>query len=162
MNPFLFKAHPLLQTTIGCVTGSGCSSGVWVGLLTAYLLLNLPLAVFTLLRVKRLLHIRLRFTAAYLVSLPVTILFIPNVLTLLSDVMHHAFQLENRVIFLFALFVATVLLAALVGNLVHYRNGEPIRSEHGLTVVLNLLLACVPYALLLLSADALIGVLPGH
>lgn len=160
MNPFLFKAHSLLQVTMGCVIGSRCSPGLWMSLLMTYLLLSVPMGALISLRIRRLLRIRLRFAAAYALALPITILFIPIVLTLLSDVLHHAFRLEDRVIFLFALLVVTVLSAALVGNVVHYRSGEPIGSEHGLTIVLTLLLGCVPYGLLILGVDELIAVLP--
>lgn len=160
MNPFLFKAHPLLQATIGCLAGTGCTPGLWVGLLATYLLLNLPIAALTSLSIRRLLPIRLRFAGVYAVALPITLLFLPIVLTLLADVLRHDFRLEDRFIFIFALFVATILLGALVGSVLRYRNGEPVGMEYGVTIALALLLACIPYGLLLLGADSLLGFLP--
>lgn len=161
MNPFLFKAHPLLHATIGVVTGTG-SLGFRGGLalLATYLAINLPLAVLLALRARRSFRLRIRFPAAYLLALPATIMYTPIALTLLRDVIHHSFHLDERFLFLFALLVATILLAALFGATLHYRNGDPVGSEIGLMLALTLFLACIPYGLLLLGLDRLLEFFP--
>lgn len=154
MNPLLYKAHPLLNATIRLLAG-----GETVGfqnasaLLLTYLAINLPFSMLLAHRARRSLHIRLRFSVAYLLALPGAVLYTPMVLTLLSDVVNHAFHLEDRFLLLFALLVATVLLAALFAVALRYRNGNPVGLEAGLFLALTLLLASAPYALALLALD---------
>ncbi|MCU0735071.1 MAG: hypothetical protein MUF20_06040 [Methylotetracoccus sp.] len=161
MNPFLFKSHPLLHATIGLLTGAEAFSFRQIITLAAtYLALNVPLAVLLARRVVKAVHVRLRFRAAYLLALPATVLYLPIGLTLLSDVVHHTFLLDHRFLFLFALLVATVLIAALFGIALHYRNGDPVGSETGLILALTIFLACIPYGLVLLGLDRLFQIFP--
>lgn len=161
MNPLLFKAHPLLQQTLEVLAGTQpLTTKIVLGLPATYLVLTLPLAALLAFRLRRALHIKAPFGAAYLLALPATLLFVPIALTLLGDIAAHAFRMEDRAIFLFALFVATILLAAMLGALVHYRNGASIGSEEGLILALTLLLACIPYGTLLLVLDRWLGLFP--
>lgn len=161
MNPFLFKAHPLLHATVSLLTGAEAfSAREALTLLVTYLAINLPPAVVLVFRVRKSVQIRLRFTTAYLFALPATVLYTPIALTLLRDVARHAFQLQDRYLLLFALLVATVLLAALLGMMVRYRNGDPVGSETGLILALTLFFAYIPYGLLLLGLDRLFDFFP--
>lgn len=161
MNPFLYKAHPLMDATIRLLTDSGAFGFQdAAALLLTYLVLNLPLAALLAYRLRQSVQLRVRLHAAYLLALPATLLDLPIALTLVDDVMHHAFRLEDRFLFLFAASVATALIAALLGAMPKNRDAEPIGPETGLAVSLTLLLGCIPYALALLGLDAWFGIFP--
>lgn len=158
MNPFLFKAHPLLAATIGLLSGAGDLRG-GARLLIGYLVINLVPAIVLSRNVRRSVHLRLRFIAAYLLALPATVFYIPLALTLLGDITRQTFRLDERYIFLFALLVAVALLAALYGAAIHRRPGGPVGLEAGLSLALSLLLASIPYGLVLLGLDHVVGLI---
>lgn len=160
MNPFLFKAHALLAATLGLVLNpAGSAPALWVKLAALYLSMNLPWALVLMLALRKAANLRLGYGQAYVAALPALLLFLPLVLTLLDDIIHHAFLWRERFIFVFAVAVAGLLGTAGYGLLVrHPRSGKPIGLEAGLVVAMALLLASVPYGLLLLGLDAAFGI----
>lgn len=161
VNPFFFKSHALLSATLVVLTGA-VSLNVRVALILVltYLCANLPFAACFAVAARRSAGLRLPFHKIFLLSLPATLAYLPVGVTLVDDVMHQRFQLDDRYLFLFAIMVATLMLAGFYGAVVHYRGGQPIGSEHGLVLALALLLAMLPIALLLLGLDEWLEFVP--
>jgi hypothetical protein len=161
MNPFFFKSHALLHATISLLTASG-QYGFGAALIVAavYAVINVWSAWCFVGAARRSTHIRIAFGKAYLLALPATFVFLPVLATLLNDVVHHNFLIDDRYVFLFALGVAVLMLAGLYGVVLHHRGGQPIGSESGLTLALALLLATLLSGLVLLGLDAWMGFLP--
>lgn len=161
MNPFLFKSHALLYATIAMLGGSGAYGMTDALRLAAiYLLGNVLTAWCFGAGARRSAGVRLRFRKVYLLSLPATLVYLPISVTLLNDVVHQMFALDDRYLLLFAVAVATVMLAGLYGVVIHHRGGQPIGSESGLALALILLLAMIPAGLLLLGLDGWLGFVP--
>jgi hypothetical protein len=161
MNPFFFKSHALLASTLALLTGSG-SLGLVDALLMAAIYLAAALAYGWCLAAaaKKAVGLALPYRKAYLLGVPATLGYLPLGVTLLSDIVHQSFQLDDRYVFLFAIAVVTLMLAGLYGVVLHYRGGQPIGSESGLTLALALLLVTLPIALVLLGFDAWLGFVP--
>lgn len=161
MNPFLFKAHPLLLASIGLVTGVGGYGLADAAILLLILVaISIPFAECLGLATRRSAGITLRFSRAWVLALPAAVFYTPIALTVVNDIMHHTFQFQDRYIFIFALGVIIVMLGALYGVVVHHRGGQPVGSEVGLTLALALLLAAIPCSLLLIGLDAWLGFFP--
>ena len=161
MNPFFFKSHALLSATLAFVTGAGqLGAAGGMALIAIYLGANLPFAWCLNFVAKRSVGLSLPFRKAYLLSFAATVLYLPLGVTLLNDVVHQGFRLDDRYLFLFALAVATLMLAGLYGIVLHYRGGQPIGSESGLILALALLLATLPVALAVLGLDTWFGFVP--
>jgi drug/metabolite transporter (DMT)-like permease len=92
-------------------------------------------------------------------AFPATLVYTPIALTLLDDVLNHAFRLQDRYLLLFALGVAAVMLAAFYGVVVRFR-GRPVGAEIGLTLAMALLLAAVPCSMLLLGLENWVSAFP--
>lgn len=161
MNPFFFKSHALLSATLALLTGSG-SLGLMdvVVILATYLVAALAFGWCLVVVARKAVGLALPFRKAYPLALPATLAYLPLGVTLLNDIVHQSFQLDDRYVFLFAIAVATLMLAGLYGVVLHYRGGQPIGSESGLTLALALLLLTLPIALLLLGLDAWLGFVP--
>lgn len=92
---------------------------------------------------------------AYMLALPATFLYAPLMLTLLSDVFAHAFELRNRWILLFGIIAASQMLTALYAFVVrHQPSAVPIGIESGLAASLFLLLVSIPATSLMMIIDA--------
>lgn len=163
MNPFLYKAHPVMQASIGLLTGVG-SYGISdaIRLLVIFFAINVPYGALLSLVARKSAGMGLRFGTAYILAFPATLLYTPISLTFVDDVLHHAFRLEDRYLFLFALGVAAVMLAAVYGVVLHHRGGQPVGSEVGLILAMALLLAAVPCSILLLGLDAWVSFFPAR
>jgi hypothetical protein len=161
MNPFFFKSHALLASTLALLTGSG-SLGLVEALViaTIYLAASLAYGWCLAAAAKKAVGLALPFRKAYLLSLPATLAYLPLGVTLLNDIVRQSFQLGDRYVFLFAVGVAVLMLAGLYGVVLHYRGGQPIGSESGLTLALALLLATLPIGVVLLGLDGWLGFVP--
>lgn len=161
MNPFFFKSHALLAATLALLTGAGSFGLMDVLVIVAiYLAAALAYGGCLVAAAKKAVGLALQFRKAYLLGLPATLGYLPLGVTLLNDIVHQSFQLDDRYVFLFAIAVVTLMLAGLYGVVLHYRGGQPIGSESGLTLALALLLATLPIALVLLGLDAWLGFVP--
>jgi hypothetical protein len=161
MNPFFFKSHALLSATLAMLTGAGqLGVGGVLVIVATYLLTNLPFAWCLAAVARKSPGLSLPFRKAYLLSLPATLAYLPLGVTVLNDVVQQNFQIDDRYLFLFAVAVVTLMLAGLYGVVLHYRGGQPIGSESGLTLALALLLATIPIGLMLLGLDNWLGFVP--
>ncbi|MFO1419186.1 MAG: hypothetical protein U1E83_11015 [Methylotetracoccus sp.] len=161
MNPFLFKSHPMLLAAIGLLTGSGRYGAADAAILLLVIAaITVPFAECVVLVAKRAAGIAVRFRVAWVLAFPAAVVYMPIVLTVLNDIVGHTFAWQDRYIFLFALAVAVIMLAALYGVVVHYRGGQPVGSEIGLTLALALLLAAIPCGLIVLALDGWLGFFP--
>lgn len=156
MNPFLYKAHPLLVHWADLVlnpTASGLED--FSALLVAIMAANGVFA-FGLVRGVRLTGgISLPFWRGYVLALPSCLLYTPPTLTVLADIAAGAFHWEDRFILVFAIFVASQVLGAFYTVAVRYRGGNrPIGVAAGMTVSLWMLLISIPVCLVLLVLDA--------
>ncbi len=158
MNPLLFKAHPLLMQWLDVLLNPGAQHpGGLLRLLAILLCANLLWAAGLPWLLRKTEGLALTPLKAYLAALPATFLYSPLMLTLLQDVIGHAFTFSNRWFLLFALLVASQFLTALYAyTLRHERSGAAIGLESGLTVALFLLLAAIPASLILMGLDALL------
>ena len=151
MNPLHFKAHPLLARWIDLVVEpSAHHAGDLLSLLLILLASNLLWASALPWLLRRMEGLDLTPLKAYLLALPATFLYAPLMLTLLQDVIGHAFEWRHRWFLLFALLVASQLLTALYAfGIRHERSGVAIGLESGLGVSLFLLLAAIPASLIM-------------
>lgn len=157
MNPLNFKAHPLLARWIDLIVEpSAHHAGDLLSLLAILLASNLLWASALPWLLRKLEGLELSPLKAYLMALPATFLYAPLMLTLVQDVIGHAFAWRHRWFLLFALLVASQLLTALYAfALRHERSGLPIGLESGLAVSLFLLLASIPASLIMLGLNAI-------
>ncbi len=157
MNPLMFKAHPLLTKWIEFITApSSLGLNGVIYLLAVLAGSNLLWAASLPWLLRKIEHLSISPLRAYLLALPATFLYAPLMLTLLEDVLHHAFEFQHRWFLLFALFISSQLLAALYAfALRHERSGQPIGLESGLAVALFMLLASMPASLILLGIHEL-------
>ncbi|MGX2038655.1 hypothetical protein ACWJKU_00765 [Methylocaldum sp. MU1018] len=160
MNPLLFKAHPLLYLSVDLlVYPSAHPANDFFRLILIYLTINLLWMTALRIAVRTTAGIRLTPFRAYSLALPGTFAYAPAMLTVLSDVLAHAFRLEERYILIFVIGVAAQMLAALYGFAVRSdRTGRPVGVTAGIAVSLLLLLASIPFGLLLLGLNAVLRI----
>ena len=157
MNPLHFKAHPLLARWIDLIVEpSAHHASDILSLLVILLASNLLWASVLPWLLRKMEGLELSPLKAYLMALPASFLYAPLILTLLQDVIGHAFTLKNRWFLLFALLVASQLLTAFYAfGLRHARSGVAIGLESGLAVSLFLLLISIPASLLMIGVNVL-------
>lgn len=160
MNPLLFKAHPLLYLSVDLLIRPSAYSVDDVSrLILIYLVINLLWTAVLRLAVRRTVGIRLTLPRAYGLALPSAVVYTPLMLTVSSDILAHAFRLEERYILIFVIAVAAQMLGALYGVGIHFdRTGRPIGIRAGLSVALCLLLASLPLSVLLLGLNAVVRI----
>jgi tetrahydromethanopterin S-methyltransferase subunit G len=161
VNPLLFKAHPLLYLSVDLLLRpSAYSVDDFSRLVLIYLIINLPWMAALWFAVRRTVGIRLTLPRAYGLALPSAVVYAPLMLTVSSDILAHAFRLEERYILIFVIAVASQMLGALYGFGVRFdRTGRPIGIRAGLVVSLFLLLASIPFSFLLLGLNAVFRVI---
>jgi hypothetical protein len=160
VNPLLFKAHPLLYLSVDLLIRPSAYSVDDVSrLILIYLVINLLWTAVLRLAVRRTVGIRLTLPRAYGLALPSAVVYTPLMLTVSSDILAHAFRLEERYILIFVIAVAAQMLGALYGVGIHFdRTGRPIGIRAGLGVALCLLLASLPLSVLLLGLNAVVRI----
>lgn len=157
MNPLTFKAHPLLtQWLEWLLTPSNHSVGFALHLALILLGSNLLWAAGLPLMLRKLENLRLSPIKTYWMALPATFIYEPLMLTLMEDVIHHAFLFSERWFLLLALLIGSQFLTAFYAfALRHPRSDVPIGIDSGLAVSMLLLLASMPAALILIGIHAL-------
>jgi hypothetical protein len=160
MNPFTYKAHPVLLEWIDLITQSSTNPGHDLRQVLLLLLLTTPLFGLALRHIARKAdEISLPWLQAFGLAMPSALLYTPLILTLLNDVVHHAFVFSERWFLLFALVVANQTLAAFYAFLIHSpKERGPVGLESGLGISLFLLLTSMPIGLAVLGIDALIHI----
>lgn len=114
MNPLLFKAHPFLLTCLTLLTEpTTLSQRALLGLCALLILGCIPFALGLRWLLQRSEGFRPGILEAGLLTLPANLLYTPLMLTLMQDVVHHTFLLQDRWFLLFTLVVASQLLTAL-------------------------------------------------
>ena len=157
MNPLLFKAHPLLYRSVDLLIRP---SAYTVDDFSRLILIYLIIALLWTAALRRLLGISLPLLRTYGLSLPAAVAYAPLMLTVSSDILAHAFRLEERYILLFTIAVAAQMLGALYGACFRFdRTGRPIGVRAGLAVSLFLLVASIPFSFLLLGVNAILPVI---
>lgn len=161
MNPLLFKAHPLLYRSVDLlIRPSAYTVDDFSRLILIYLIIALLWTAALRLALRRLLGISLPLLRTYGLSLPAAVAYAPLMLTVSSDILAHAFRLEERYILLFTIAVAAQMLGALYGACFRFdRTGRPIGVRAGLAVSLFLLVASIPFSFLLLGVNAILPVI---
>lgn len=157
MNPFTYKAHPALLEWVGLMTHSSPHPGQDLRHILLLLALTSPVFGLALRNVARKADdLSMSLLKAVSLAIPSAALYMPLMLTLLNDVVHHAFVFGERWFLLFALVVASQMLAAFYAFLIHSpRERGPVGLESGLGISLYLLLASIPTGLAILGADKL-------
>lgn len=154
MNPLLFKAHPLLRVSVELLTDPASHGiGTYARLLSIYALVNVIGAGCLVGMARRAAGLRLPWLRAYSLAAP-ALLYIPAMITVLSDVVKQEFRLTDRILLVVVVVVLTQMLAAWFGLAVRYRNGEALGLSLGLAIALTLLLAAIPCCLVLLGLDS--------
>jgi hypothetical protein len=157
MNPFLYKAHPLLLHWADLLANpSAHGIGELAELALGFLLLNAWMALGLLWTAGRAAGIRLALAKAFLLAIPASLLYLPFMLTVVGDVIGHEFQLRERYILIFSIFVGSQMLSGFYAiALRHGPHGQPAGLATGMSVALVLFLVSIPACLALLGADAL-------
>ena len=157
MNPFLYKAHPLVLHWVELLANPFAHGiGELAELALTFLAVNSLMALGLAWVAERTAGIRPAFAKAFALAVPAGLLYPPFMLTALADVIGHAFQLRERYILIFSLFVGSQLLGS--GYALALRrepDGRPAGLAIGMTVSLFLLLASIPACLALLALHAL-------
>lgn len=158
MNPFTYKAHPALIEWIGLITQTSPNPGQDLRHVLLLLALTTPIFALALRQVSRKSDgLSISTLKSIGLALPAAVLYTPLMLTLLNDVVHHAFVFAERWFLLFALVVVSQTLAAFYAFFIHSpRERGPVGLESGLGISLYLLLSAIPIGLALLGIDALI------
>lgn len=157
MNPLFYKPHSLLLRWADLFLHPAAHGvGAFAELALVLLTINGVLALGLSFCARRVAGVRLPFLKAYPLVLPSSLLYIPLLLTVLGDVVAHAFRWEERFISVFAIFVASQMLGAFYTVAVRHRGGDrPIGLAAGLAVSLLLLLVSIPACLALLGLHAI-------
>jgi hypothetical protein len=157
MNPFLYKAHPrLLQWADLLANPSAHGIGEIADLALVFLALNALMALGLRWAAGRAAGIRPSFPKAFLLASPASLLYLPLMLTVVGDVVGHDFQLRERYILIFSIFVGSQMLAGFYAiALRHGPRGQPAGLRAGMAVALFLLLISIPACLAFLGLDAL-------
>lgn len=160
MNPFLYKAHPLLYRLADLLAHpSGHGLGEIAELVLIFLAINLLWAPGLLWAARRAAEVRLPFLKGYLLALPATLVYAPLMMTVVSDVAGHAFRLEDRFLLVFAIFVTSQMLGGLYAfALSQGSRADPASLAAGMAVSLFLLLVSIPVSGVLLGLNALLRV----
>ncbi|HYE36715.1 hypothetical protein [Methylocaldum sp.] len=161
MNPLLYKAHPLLYLSVDLlIHPSAHPVDDFSRLILIYLVINLLWMAAFRLAVRRTVGIRLTPLSAYGLALPSALFYAPLMLTVLNDVLAHAFRLEERYILIFVIAVAAQMLAALYAAVIRFdRTGQPIGVRAGIAISLFLLLSSIPFGFLLLGLNAALRII---
>ena len=151
MNPIAYKAHPLLIKCLALLTEpSDLSRGDLITLLTLLILGSIPYALAIRWLMARTEGFRPQPIGSLLLAVPAHLLYTPVMLTLIGDVVHHRFLIEDRWFLLFTLLVISQLLCALYAFGIRRPEGAGmIGVESGLGVSLLLLLVSMVLSLAL-------------
>lgn len=158
MNPLTFNAHRLLTRWIELLMEPSAHGLQDASQLLGILLLsNFLWAVGLTWIVRKTEALQLTPLKAYILALPATFLYSPLMLTLLSDVVAHAFALKNRSFLLFAIIAASQMLTAFYAFVLRYKpSNVPIGLESGLAISLFLLLASIPSSALMMIINSFV------
>ena len=157
MNPLAYKAHPLLLQMISLLENPSENEPVVFLKVAAIILFA---ATLNAAGIRPLIHRGEEFTItplkAYLLALPASLLYTPIMLTLLQDIVHQAFQIQDRWFLLFALLICSQILTALYAfGIRNPRTRNPIGIDSGLGISLLTLLISMGVSLILLGISAI-------
>ncbi len=155
MNPFLYKAHPLLLRLIGLFTEPSASSpGDKAELVLLMLAINLFWTPALVWAARKADGVHLSLLRGYALALPACLFYTPLVLTVVGDVAIHGFRIEDRFLLVFSIFVASQMLTGFYAFALRHRpSGRPAGLMPGLAVSLFLLLFSLPVSLGLLGLN---------
>jgi hypothetical protein len=161
MNPFLYKAHPLMYRLVDfLIRPSAYRLDDISELALIFLAINIFWALGLYWVARRAAGVRLPFLKSYGLALPATILYAPPLMTVVGDVAAQAFHMEERFLLVFAIFVGSQMLGGFYAAALRQgRRSEPAGLAAGLAVSLFLLLVSVPFSGLLLGLNALLRVI---
>lgn len=156
MNPLLYKAHPFLSLTVDLIDNPKAHTLAEVThLALIYLAVNLVWTAWLWWGVRKAAGFSPSLPLAYVLALPAQVLYLPLMLTLLGDVLAHAFHFADRFIAVFSLLVASQMLGALYAvSIRDPQAGRAIGMVNGLTISLFMWLLCLPAGLGLLWLDS--------
>lgn len=160
MNPLLYKAHPLQYRLVDLfIEPSAYAPADVLRLALIVLGINLLWAAVLWVAVPWVAEARVSWSRAYRLAVPACVVYAPLMLTVLSDVFAHAFQLRDRYILIFTLIVAGHMLAGFYGITVRDGSGTPVGMRAGMALSLVLFLASVPLDSVLFVASSTWGLL---
>ena len=160
MNPFLYKAHPLLYRLVDFLLHPGAHGLDELSeLVLIFLAINFFWAPGLVWVARRAAGVGLSFIKGYALALPACLGYAPLMLTLLGDVIAHAFRWPDRYLLIFSLFVATQMLGGFYA-LAFRQGGQggPVDLAAGMAVSLFLFLVSIPACLVLLGLNAVLRV----
>lgn len=160
MNPFLFKAHPLLARLINLILDPATASlNDTAALILTLLAINLFWTPALIWAAKKTDRLRLSPLQAYALTLPASLTYTPLMLTVVADVAAHGFRFQDRFFLVFALLVLSQILTGFYAFALRHRpSGYAAGLAVGATVSLFLLLLSLPISLLLLGLDRWVGI----
>jgi hypothetical protein len=160
MNPFLFKAHPLLYRSVELLIHPfDHTLDDFTRLVLIFLIINLLWAAGLPWAVRRAAAIRVSLLQGYFLALPATVLYAPLVVTVLSDVVTRTFEMQNRFLLVFSILVVSQMLAGFYAFFLRQgRRAEPVGLVAGVTVSLFLLLVSLPACGVLLGLDRVLRI----
>lgn len=156
MNPLAFKAHPILLYLTEWIT-QPLAPEPHQALLTAAILIlgSFPYAAGIAYFTQKGESFKIAPLPALLLALPASFLYTPLLLTLLQDVVHHAFLIEDRWFLLFSILVAHQILTALYAfGIKNPESHCPIGLDSGLGLSSLLLLIAMGLSLGILGIEA--------
>lgn len=160
MNPIAYKAHPLLIKCLALLTQPGdLNRGDMITLLALLILGSIPYAFALRWLIGKSEGFRHSLIRSFLLAVPANLLYTPVMLTLIGDIVHHRFLIEDRWFLLFTLLVISQLLCALYAFGIRRPEEQgPIGVESGLGISLLLLLVsmALSLALTLIELEALL------
>jgi hypothetical protein len=156
MNPLLYKAHPLLFLTVDLLANPAAHPWREAGRLAlVYAGLNLVWTPWLWWGVKKAAGFAPSIPLAYALALPALLCYQAPMLTVLGDVLAHAFHFADRFILVFCVFVAVQMLGALYAVAIRRPDGGgPIGLADGMAVSLSMWLLSLPTSMALLGLDA--------
>lgn len=152
MNPLLYKAHPLLYLTVDLLANpSAHSPREALRPALIYLAANLAFAPWLRWGARQAAGYAPSWGLAYALALPAVLLYLAPMLTVLGDVLAHAFRWADRLILVFCVFVAAQMLGAFYAVAIRDpAGGRALGLRNGLAVSLFLWLGSLPLGLALL------------
>jgi hypothetical protein len=155
MNPLLYKAHPLLYLTVDLLTNPAAHTQREAGRLAlVYLAMNVVWAAWLWWGVKKAAGFSPSILLSYSLALPALLCYQAAMLTILVDVLAHAFHFADRFILVFSLFVASQMLGLLYAVATRQPGGDTIGLPGGLAIALYMWLLSLPAGIALLALDA--------
>lgn len=161
MNPLLYKAHPLLYRTVDLFIEPGAYTAPEIAaLLLVYLSLNVIWCEIFRRLWKQSTGLVPTRHLAYRIALPSLVGYLPIMLTVTNDILHHQFRFADRALLVFVLFVVVQMLTVFHAVCMALRRAFLVSDlQAGFTLSLALLLSALPFSLAVMGLESAVHLL---